>query len=134
MQHARFVAGLRRCDGPGGLNSVQHGHADVHQHDVGPIEIDEPHGVGAVGSLAHDLHVVLGLENHAEALAQEGLVVGQHHPDAHAGTGALQSRSLASTSQPPVGLGPAVSVPPKAVARSAIPASPWPPRGAGMLT
>ena len=38
-----------------------------------------------------------------------------------AATGALQSRSVAATSQPPDGRGPAVSVPPNAAARSAMP-------------
>ncbi len=72
---------------------------------------------------------LLGLEDHAEALAQQRLVVGQHDADRHGAAGALQSRSVAATSQPPAARGPATSVPPNAVARSVIPATPCPPRG-----
>ena len=126
----RVVARRRRGDGPGGLNAVEDGHAHIHEDHVGPVELDEADGVGPVRRLADDLHAVLGLEDHAEALAQQRLVVRQHHADGHAGAGALQSCSMASTSQPPVGPGPARSVPPNAVARSAMPAKPWPPPGA----
>ena len=42
----------------------------------------------AVGALADDLDVVLGLEDHAEAGADQRLVVDEQHADAHAGTDA----------------------------------------------
>ena len=70
-------------------------------------------GVEAVGGLADDLEVVLGVEDHAEAGAHERLVVGDQQPDAHA---TLNSRaadgSAARTRQPPPSAGPASSSPP----------------------
>ena len=36
-EDARAVARRRRADLPGGLDAVHHGHADVHQHDVGRV-------------------------------------------------------------------------------------------------
>ena len=126
-QHAGLVTRRRGGDGAGRLDAVEHGHAHVHEHDVGPVELDEADGVGPVGRLADDLHVLLGLQDHAEALPQERLIVRQHQPDRHAGAGALQSRRAASTSQPPAARGPARSVPRRHGARSAIPARPWPP-------
>jgi len=41
-------------------------------------------GCRPVGGFAHDLEVVLDGQHHAVALAQQRLVVGEHHPDAHA--------------------------------------------------
>ena len=43
-------------------------------------------GLRAVGALAHDLHVLLGVEDHPEAGADQRLVVHEQHADAHAGT------------------------------------------------
>ncbi len=123
-QDAGPVTRRRLRDGPRRLDPVEHRHAHVHQHHVGPVELDEADGVGAVGRLADDLDAVLRLEDHPETLAQQGLVVRQHDTDGHRAMGALQSRSVARTSQPPSALGPASSRPPKAAARSAMPATP----------
>ena len=123
-EHPGVPGGLRFGDGPSGRDPVEHGHAHVHEDDVGAVELGQAHGVGAVGRLAHDLHVLLGLEDHAEPLAQQGLVVGQDDPDRHGEVEALQSRSVAVTSQPPAARGAARREPPKAAARSAMPARP----------
>ena len=88
-------------DGPRRLDAVEHRHAHVHQDDVGRVELDEPRRRRPVGGLAHDLDAGLGLEDHAEALAQQRLVVGQDDADTHARTGALQSRSVAAPSSRP---------------------------------
>ena len=53
------------------------GHADVHDDDVRLQLTSEPDGVGSVGGFADDLDVVLELEDEAEALADERLVVGE---------------------------------------------------------
>ena len=102
------VARHGRRDGPGGLDPVEDGHAHVHEHDVGPVELDQAHGVGAVGGLADDLEVVLGLEDHAEPLAQQRLVVGQDDPDRHAVVGRLavaqRGHDLPATRRPGAGL------------------------------
>jgi hypothetical protein len=65
------------------LDPVHVGHADVHQHDVGALALGQRDGLGAVAGLADDLHVLLGVEDHAEAAAHERLVVGDHHARAH---------------------------------------------------
>ena len=63
---------------------VELGHADVHQHDVGPPAPHDVHRRAAVGRLADDGDVGLGVEDHAEAGAQEPLVVGDHDGDRRA--------------------------------------------------
>ena len=87
----------------------------------------------AVGRLAHDLDVVLGVEQDPEPGADQGLVVGEDDAD-HArpraaaridGTGATGSQ--ARTRKPPPGRGPASSVARRRQrARSRMPAMPWP--------
>ena len=102
----------------------------------------------AVDRLADDLDVVLGVEDHPEAGADERLVVGDQDADAHAastgsrGAAAASaasaspcSGSRASTSKPPPGRGPACSSPPITRTRSRMPTRPWPPpsaRGLGV--
>ena len=70
------VAGLRADDPPGRLDPVEHGHADVHQHDVGPQAPRLGDRVLAVGRLADDRHLRLALEDLAQPDAHERLVVG----------------------------------------------------------
>ena len=80
------------------------------------------HRVLAVDRLAHDLEVVLGLDEHPQARADEVLVVGDEHADAHAGTAARGSRAWT----PKPGTAPVLRSPPHAARRSAIPRSPVP--------
>ena len=64
-------------DLPGRLDAVHPRHADVHQHHVG---LQRPHlveGLQAVPGLADDREVLLGLQDHPEAGAQQRLVVDQ---------------------------------------------------------
>ena len=68
-------------DPPRRLQPVEPGHADVHQHDVGLQLLGEPDRAMAVLRLGGDLDVVLGLEDHAQAAADQALVVGDQHPD-----------------------------------------------------
>ena len=49
----------------GGLKSVDAGHADVHEHDVGDELAGEPSRGLALGRFAHDLEVGLRLEQRA---------------------------------------------------------------------
>jgi hypothetical protein len=65
----------------GGLEPVQVGHADVHEHEVGPqvtgaVERDAP-----VGGLADHREVGLGFEDHAQTAADQRFVVGDQDPD-----------------------------------------------------
>src|SRR5262249_13552443 len=77
----------------------------------------------AIGRLAHHADVLAGLQQHPEPRPDQGLVVGEQHPYHPASP---VRGSVALTSKPPSPRGPAVTSPPTAAARSAIPASPWP--------
>ena len=81
---------------------------------------DEGEGGGAVVGLAHDLDVVLGVEQHPEAGPHERLVVGQHDPDHD------RPSHVARTRKPPPCWGPASRRPPVDSARSRMPRSPSP--------
>ena len=70
------VAGWSRDDAAGRLDPVEDGHANVHQHDVGPEPACLGDGVFAVAGLADDGRVWLCLEDLAQADADERLVVG----------------------------------------------------------
>ena len=77
----------------------------------------------AVGGLADDLDVGLGVKDHRQAGAHQILVVGHQHAHRHRRTSVGSS---ASTAHPPSGAGPARSVPPSSCTRSVIPSSPKP--------
>ena len=92
------VAGWARDDPAGRLDPVEHRHADVHQHDVGPQPARCGDGLLAVAGLADHGRVRLGLEDLAQADADERLVVGdqdasssdrQQHADGEAAARAL---------------------------------------------
>ena len=74
-------------DAPGGRQPVDAGHADVHQHDVGPQLEGEAHGLVAVGGLADDGDVVLRVEQGPEPAAHQRLVVGDDDGDHDGRTG-----------------------------------------------
>ena len=61
----------------GGGDAVQGGHPDVHEDDVGVSGLDHVQGADAVGGLTDHTHVLLGIQNHAEAGANQVLVVHQ---------------------------------------------------------
>ena len=106
---------------PGCLDAVEHRHADVHQQHVRRALLGEAHGLLAVGGLAHDLDVVLGIEQGGESGPDEFLVVGQPDPD----HGSLRlGRQPRPDAKPPSGRRPACSVPPRAFARSVMPGDP----------
>ena len=61
--------------------AVEHGHPDVHQHDVGLRGAHDVDRLAAVGRLAHDLDVWLRVDEHADSGAEQRLIVDEHHPD-----------------------------------------------------
>ena len=63
------------------LDPVEVRHADVHQDDVGAQRLGGVERGEAVGGLADDLEVGLGVEDDAEAGADELLVVGDQDAD-----------------------------------------------------
>ena len=100
-------------------------HAHVHQHDVGGRDRQRLERLAAVGRLADDAHVGLGVDHELQPGAHERLVVDEEDAD-HAGI-------AARTSKPPSGRGPASSVPPRGSTRSRIPVSPRPRPSLGAL-
>ena len=114
-QDLRAVAGREHAAGR--LDAVELGHADVHQHDVGGELARLLDRLQAVGGLADDVEVVLGVEDHPEARAHERLVVGDQHPHrAHAAASTVVSSatsgSFARIRKPPPRRRPASSSPP----------------------
>ena len=64
-----------------GDQSVDARHLDVHQHDIRRHPPQQGEQVGAVAGLADHLDPLGRLEHHPVALALQGLVVRDHHPD-----------------------------------------------------
>src|SRR5262249_19522075 len=111
-----------------GLDAVGAGHLDVHQDDVRPHLAGPLERRTAVAGLGHDLDVVLGIQESADAGSDQGLIVGEDDPD-HA---VAVRGSSAATRNPPIGRGSATRRPPSAVTRSRMPISPSP--GVGVAT
>ena len=123
-QHHHAGRGELRKQPPGGLDPVQHRHADVHQHEVGPGPERALDGLAPVGCLGDDLDIGLGVEDEPEAAAHERLVVGEQDAD-HADAG-VPSGSRARTVNPSRSARAASSSPPSMATRSRIPTSPCP--------
>ena len=68
---------------PGGLDTVEDRHPDVHEDDVGVVLAGQGDGFGAVRGLAQDLHVGRRLDHNLEAAPYQGLVVGDDDADRH---------------------------------------------------
>src|SRR5437588_1095903 len=117
-QHANPVSALD--DAPSGVDPVQPGHADVHQHDVRSRFAGTLDGLVSVARLPDHLEVRLGVEDQPETGSHERLVVGEQNAD-HAPTG-----KRARTSKPPPARRPASSSPPQRATRSRMPTSPCP--------
>ena len=102
------------------LDAVELGHADVHEHDVGLEVVGHRHRLGAVGGLADDVEVVLGVEDHLEPGAHERLVVGDQDANGHLGGllrhGREGSRAHACSARPSTGIRARTSTPAKASA------------------
>jgi len=94
---------------PGGLDPVQPRHAHVEDDDVWLERARLRECLVAVFGLAHDLDVVFAFEDHADAAANERLVVDDEDADHDVPP---SCGSCAVTKKPPVGLRPVASVPP----------------------
>src|SRR5262249_9352817 len=80
----------------------------------------------AVGRLRGDADVIGGFQRRGGPGTDQCLVVGEQDAD-HPAAPLAANGSRAITSKPPSARGPAVTSPPSAAARSAIPVRPWPP-------
>src|SRR5262249_42623482 len=68
-------------DRGGRLDSVHAGHPHVHQHHVGVQGLRHADPGRPVGGLTGHLDVGLGVEDHPEAQAEQGLVIDEQDPD-----------------------------------------------------
>jgi len=66
---------------PCGLNSVDTGHVDVHENDVGRQPAGEFNHLVAVTGLADNLNVRFKINKTGEAVTEEGVVVGNKDAD-----------------------------------------------------
>ena len=107
----------------GCLDAVESGHADVHQDDVRVQAACLCECLAAVAGFARDAEIWFGFHQHAQALADQVLVVGDQHAD-HGGS---PIGSQAQTVNPPPGRGPARRSPPNSATRSRMPVNPCPP-------
>jgi hypothetical protein len=70
-----FPQAARRGDAPDA------GHAEIHEHDVRGVCVDEPRDLVAVAGLADDADALGPVEHHGQGAAHEGVVVDDEHPD-----------------------------------------------------
>src|SRR3984893_18096557 len=70
-------------DLPGRVDAVEHGHAHVHQQDVGPGGPRDRDGLRAVGGLADYRQPGCGGDDAAESDPDEGLIIGHRDGDGH---------------------------------------------------
>ncbi len=97
---------------PRRLDPVELGHADVHQDDVGLQPLGLLDRVEAVGGLADDLEVILGVEDHAEPGADERLVVSDQQAHAQTRLNSRTSVGRVARTRQPSSVGPASKEPP----------------------
>ena len=133
--------GLLLAQAARGLDPVDARHAQVHEHDLGPVLGAERERLLAVGRGGHELDAVEQPEQRADALAHEALVVGEQDADrpvltvgrgvARAHRRSISTADLASTdvgsrssTRKPSRVGSASSSPPSSSARSRIPVRP----------
>ena len=78
-------------DASGGGDAVEFGHADVHDDDLGLEFFGEGDGFEAVFGFADDFEVGFGVEEEADAAADDGVVIGEEDVSDAAG-GAVGAR------------------------------------------
>jgi beta-glucosidase-like glycosyl hydrolase len=118
-QHRR----TRRCRGDraGRGDPVEAGHADVHQHDVGPHLPAARDRLVAVGGLGHNLDAVVGGKDRPQAGPHQVVVVAEQDPQrCHV---AMPRGRCACNGKTP-SCGPASNAPPSSIARSRMPITP----------
>jgi hypothetical protein len=115
--HARVVG----AEAAGGLDTVELGHAQVHEHHIGFVAGDGGEGLVAVRDVGDDLEVGLPLEHAAQAVAHDGVVIDDQDTNRH---GAWIS---ATRVVPPPGVLSTSSLPPSAARRLVSPSRPAPP-------
>ena len=79
-EHDDRGLGMGGADAGGRGDAVAAGHAQVHEHDVGAVFVDESGRFVTVGGGAHDLDVVEQAEQQFQTFAHGRLVVGDDDP------------------------------------------------------
>jgi hypothetical protein len=85
-EHDHAHLGMRLTQSRCGLDPlvvVPRRHPDVRDDDVGPLRVDRCEERGEVAAHGRDLEAVLTLEQTAEALTDQVLVLGKHDADRH---------------------------------------------------
>ncbi len=122
---------LAAADLGGGADPVGPGHPQVHEDHVGHQLVDEAHGVGPGGGLAHDVHALGHGQHGAQALADHRMVIDHHDAHgAHVGAGhANTSSSGGLFTRPPRPTSPSLAGSQPTVDRRAARSLPSSPRG-----
>ena len=128
-QHEDACFRVAARDLPRRLDAIHHRHQQVHQDHVGPRFFGVPHRFLPVADLCHHLEAIGFGEQGPDALAHDGMVVGNH--DTNTRVFSCHSVTSTFTRVPSPGLLSQVSVPPRRAARSVMLRSPTPPRPAG---
>jgi len=74
-----FQRGLFKFELFGGLKPIQLGHREVHHHNVREELPGLAKGFLAGGGLAHDAHVGLGVDQQAQAIADDFMIISQQN-------------------------------------------------------
>jgi len=82
------LPGEQACGG----DSVEPRHTDVHEDDVGPVEVDRAEYLAAVGGLGHHLEARRAGEHHPQAGAHERVIVDEQDAD-HRGRRARRTKA-----------------------------------------
>ena len=86
------------ADHSSGLDAVELGHGDVHEHHIWLEPGNLAGGIIAARGLAHDLDPALRLEQHAQAVTDHCVVVGNEDRDAHPSIIATPGRETRTSS------------------------------------
>lgn len=121
MTRAGFGSAALLC----GVEAVEAWHLDVEQRYLDVEVAGGGDGFVAGRGLGDDRDATGGFEDGAEPGADEGLVVGDEHPERKAHAEAVGRVTWMRWR--PSSVGPASRVPPSALTRSRMPASPCPP-------
>lgn len=108
-------------DAAGGLDAVDAGHLQIHQHDIGMERCGRGDHLVSVGCLADEVEPAGVGDETAQTIAEERMVIGDEDPDTH-----QISAHSAETSVPRGRSGRMSRVPPSSAARSRMDPMPIP--------
>ena len=108
-----------------GLQAVEAGHGNVHQHQIGLEPLHHRNHCKTVGGFAHDSDLRHRFEQHTYTGTHQGVVISEHNFEFHNMEGGEASNAQVNrTVQPLPGAETILTCPPTADARSRIPSRP----------